>query len=256
MNNQTFENLNLFLNHYYKDIKQLKIIDVGSIIRTPAKIRKLESIFANHNYIGVDIVEGKNVDVVLDDPYVYPFKDEEIDVVIANNIFEHSEHFWILYLELIRILKPNGILYTNSPSNGDFHRGPFNQDSLIDAWRFYPDSGKALQNWAKKNNFEELILLESYTYKRRDSSWNDYIAIFLKDKKYLKSFPNRIVDNINHFYNGFKYNDNNPLNFQVKTEDHILLEKTLRFVIRKYLIKFKALMKKIIKKLLNYFYVD
>ena len=96
-------------------------------------------------------------------------------------------------------------------------------------------------------------MLESYTYKRRDSSWNDYIAIFLKDKKYLKSFPNRIVDNINHFYNGFKYNDNNPLNFQVKTEDHILLEKTLRFVIRKYLIKFKALMKKIIKKLLNYF---
>ena len=53
MNNQTFENLNLFLNHYYKDIKQLKIIDVGSNIRTPAKIRKLESIFANHNYIGV-----------------------------------------------------------------------------------------------------------------------------------------------------------------------------------------------------------
>ena len=40
MNNQTFENLNLFLNHYYKDIKQLKIIDVGSNIRTPAKIRK------------------------------------------------------------------------------------------------------------------------------------------------------------------------------------------------------------------------
>ena len=58
MNNQTFENLNLFLNHY-KDIKQLKIIDVGSNIRTPAKIRKLESIFANHNYIGVDIVGGK-----------------------------------------------------------------------------------------------------------------------------------------------------------------------------------------------------
>ena len=256
MNNQTFENLNLFFNYYYKDDKNLKIIDVGSNIRTPAKIKKLEAIFAKHSYIGVDLVEGKNVDIVLDNPYSYPFNDEEIDIVIANNIFEHSEHFWILYLELIRILKPNGILYTNSPSNGDYHRGPFNQDSLIDAWRFYPDSGKALQNWANINNFKNLILLESYTYKRRDSDWNDYIAIFLKDKKYFESFPDRIIENINHFYNGFKYNDNVPLNFQVKTEDHILLEKTLRFITRKYLINFKDGLKSIVKKLLNFLKKD
>ncbi len=254
MNNQTFENLNLFFQHYIQHKSNLKIIDIGSRIRTPAKIEKLEKIFKKHEYIGVDLVEGQNVDVVLEDPYVYPFSDNELDIVVANNIFEHSEHFWLLFLELIRILKPDGLLYTNSPSNGHYHRGSFDQDLLIDAYRFYPDSGMALQKWANRSNFENLIMLESYTFKRRDSNWNDYIAIFLKDKNYIENYPHRIIDNMSHFYNGFSYNNKEPRNFQIKTEDQILLDKRAKVVFLNFVNKIIKYLKKTIKtfyKLLN-----
>ena len=136
----------------------------------------------------MDLVDGDNVDLVLEDPYIYPFESNSIDVIIANSIFEHSEFFWELFIELIRILKPSGLLYINAPSNGDFHRGPFNQDLLVDVYRFYPDSGKALQKWGNKNGYKDLILLESYIFNRRDKNWNDFVAVFIKDKNKLSLF--------------------------------------------------------------------
>ena len=35
---------------------------------------------SNMEYIGVDIQEGKNVDVVLENPYKFPFEDNSIDI--------------------------------------------------------------------------------------------------------------------------------------------------------------------------------
>ncbi|WP_321817215.1 MULTISPECIES: hypothetical protein [unclassified Paraburkholderia] len=39
------------------------------------------------SYTGVDFVEGRGVDVVLQDPYVLPFDDASADVVLASSIF-------------------------------------------------------------------------------------------------------------------------------------------------------------------------
>ena len=136
MHDTSFENLELFINSYFTNVAGLKVIDVGSRLRTPEKKVRWKKILENFEYIGVDIVDGDNVDVVLNDPYKYPFEDDSIDIIIANSIFEHSEFFWLLFLELMRILKPSGILYINAPSNGNYHRGPFDQDSLVDVYRF------------------------------------------------------------------------------------------------------------------------
>lgn len=225
MHDTSFENLELFVNTYYKNSEGLKLIDVGSRLRTPEKKIKWKRILENFEYIGVDITEGDNVDTMLDDPYKYPFENDSIDVIIANSIFEHSEFFWLLFLELMRILKPNGILYINAPSNGDFHRGPFDQDKLVDVYRFYPDSGKALQKWGNKNNLKNLILLESYTFKKRTQNWNDFVAVFLKDKKYINLYNERIINSTNHFYNGYMYGQDGISNYQELTEDHISLFK-------------------------------
>jgi len=229
MHDTSFENLELFIDTYFHNASGLKVVDVGSRLRTPEKKIKWKEILENLDYIGVDLVKGDNVDVVLENPYEYPFEDESIDVIIANSIFEHSEFFWELFLELIRILKPTGILYINAPSNGDFHRGDFNQDILVDVYRFYPDSGKALQKWGAKKGFKDLILLESYTFKKRTKNWNDFVAVFLKDKNYLNMYKNRIIENTNHFYNGYSYGNKGIVNFQVLTEDHIFLVKKQYF---------------------------
>tara|TARA_Y100000389_G_scaffold129092_1_gene126541 strand:- start:2087 stop:2857 length:771 start_codon:yes stop_codon:yes gene_type:complete len=230
MHDTSFENLELFVESYFPNNEGLKLVDIGSRLRTPEKKIKWRGLLKNFKYIGVDLVEGENVDIILDDPYAYPFEDNSVDVIIANSIFEHSEFFWELFLELLRILKPTGILYINAPSNGDFHRGSFEQDLLVDVYRFYPDSGKALEKWGIKNNFSNLGLVESYTFKKRSKMWNDYVAIYIKDKDYVEKYPDRIINNTNHFYNGYSFGKKGIRNYKVLTEDHetILSKKYLK----------------------------
>lgn len=73
---------------------------------------------------GVDFVPGKGVDVVLLDACSLPFESESADIVKASSVFEHSKMFWVLFLEILGILKPTGLFYLNVPPNGDFHRNP------------------------------------------------------------------------------------------------------------------------------------
>ena len=50
-----------------------------------------------------------------------PFKDEEIDIVIANQILEHTkEIFWIFH-EACRVLKRNGYFIAGVPNLASFH---------------------------------------------------------------------------------------------------------------------------------------
>jgi len=153
-------------------------------------------------YIGVDFVAGRNVDVVLDDPYVLPFASQSIDAVVSSSCLEHSELFWLLFLEMLRILRPGGLVYLNVPSNGSFHRYP------VDCWRFYPDSAKALVTWAKRSGYDAL-LLEAFTGRkaktgnRYEDDWNDFVCVFVCDSSALPTFPRRILDTYEDFDNGY-----------------------------------------------------
>lgn len=156
---------------------------------------------AKNRYVGVDFVKGKGVDVVLQDPYQLPFDDGHADVVITSSVFEHSEMFWLLFSEILRVLKPAGLLYLNVPSNGLFHRYP------VDCWRFYPDSGRALVTWGKRCGFDPM-LLESFVGDQGGGgdagSWNDFVAVFLKDRRFADRYPKRIVDTATNFTNGIR----------------------------------------------------
>lgn len=146
-------------------------------------------------YIGVDFVPGNGVDVILGDPYKLPFDDNSVDVVLCSSCFEHSEMFWLLHLEIIRILKPHGLFYLNVPSNGDVHKWP------VDCWRFYPDSAKALVTWANYNNYN-IELLESYTSAQNKGIWNDFVAVYCKDANQSCRYLSRILDNKQDYWNG------------------------------------------------------
>jgi SAM-dependent methyltransferase len=163
-------------------------------------------------YLGVDFVKAPGVDVVLEDPYKLPFDDESHDVVISSSCFEHSEFFWVTFLECIRILKPDGLFYLNVPSNGEFHRYP------VDCWRFYPDSGRALCKWANNNGINA-TLLESFTTRQVKDIWNDYVCVFLKNEAFVGNHPNRMIHNRNDFKNGLLWGSDDVINKRARTED-------------------------------------
>ena len=103
-----------FFNTYLKNTEDLTIVDIGSQ-DVNGSLRSVAP--TNNKYIGVDFAEAKGVDVVITDPYSLPFEDESVDAVVSSSCFEHSEFFWLLFNEALRILKPNGLLYINAPSD-------------------------------------------------------------------------------------------------------------------------------------------
>ncbi len=163
-------------------------------------------------YVGVDFVAGKGVDVILEDPYRLPFANDSTDIVISSSCFEHSEMFWVLFLEIMRILRPEGLFYLNVPSNGDFHQFP------VDCWRFYPDSGRALVTWAKRNGMNP-ALLESYTSVQVDDHWNDYVAVYVKDAIHAAHHPGRILASKQDCNNGVILGSDNYVNYSGMPED-------------------------------------
>jgi SAM-dependent methyltransferase len=187
----------------------VRVIDIGSQDVNGSLRQTCPEDFS---YVGVDFVAGKGVDVVLEDPYTLPFDTESADVVVSSSCFEHSELFWVLFLEILRILKPAGLFYLNVPANGDFHRFP------VDCWRFYPDSGRALITWAKRNGFPSL-LLESYTSTQIGDEWNDFVAVFLKDERHCARFPDRILNKKEAYNNGIVLGRDEILKFSKMPED-------------------------------------
>jgi SAM-dependent methyltransferase len=127
----------------------------------------------NVHYIGLDIMPAKGVDLVINPDLPLPLVSESVDAVVTSSAFEHDVCFWATFLELVRILRPGGLLYVNVPSNGAFHRYP------LDCWRFYPDAGVALTRWAVRNGMA-LDLLESFIGIPQSEKWGDFVAVFRK----------------------------------------------------------------------------
>lgn len=198
------QNAKRFFDNYVNDNKT-DFLEIGSYLSS-FNIRSLSK--NGSKYIGVDLSSGLGVDVVLKDPYQLPFDDNSFDYVISSSCFEHSEFFWLTYLEVIRVLRPNGLFYLNAPSNGDFHRFP------VDCWRFFPDSGNALSNWSKRNGYNTGVI-EQYTSNKDSDIWSDYICIFIKDLNYISEYPKRIINDFKNYTNGSIFPHNEILNKKI-----------------------------------------
>jgi SAM-dependent methyltransferase len=185
----------LFFKTYLTGLQNAVVVDIGAQDVNGS----LKSVCpSNARYIGVDFAAAPGVDIVLADPYTLPFADSSIDVVVSSSCFEHSELFWVLFLEILRVLKPEGLLYVNAPSNNDYHRYP------VDCWRFYPDAGLALQTWARRNGYKT-SLLESFLGKADRDLWVDFVAVFVKDENSANDYSNRMIHQLANYSNGRSY---------------------------------------------------
>jgi hypothetical protein len=123
-------------------------------------------IFGNppFRYIGADMALGPGVDLVLDDPYRIPLADASVDIVISGQALEHCEFFWLSFAEMVRVLRPDGLIFLIAPSAGPIHRYP------VDCYRFYPDAYAALARHAG------CTLVESWLDER--GPWRDLVGVF------------------------------------------------------------------------------
>ena len=74
-----------------------------------------------NGWVNLDYNKDYNVDIVYNlDKFPYPFKDEEFNLIYCSHILEHVKDFFKTMEELLRILKPDGVLHIKVPhfSNG------------------------------------------------------------------------------------------------------------------------------------------
>jgi SAM-dependent methyltransferase len=152
----------------------LTIVDLGSCDYNGS----YRPIFASKpwRYIGVDLAPGKNVDLVLHDPYDWrELKTQSIDVLVSGQTLEHTEFFWETILEVARVLKPEGLCCIIAPASGNEHRFP------LDCWRIFTDGFRALARYAglevlhSRTHWEELA-----RYDTESNKWHESILIARK----------------------------------------------------------------------------
>jgi hypothetical protein len=154
----------------YADLGSASVLEIGSHA-VNGSLR--DNALPTTRYVGIDLEEGPGVDIVIEAGAKLPVEQDSFDLVIASSVFEHDPSFWLTFLEMCRATKVGGYIYVNAPSNGMVHRYP------QDHWRFYPDSGLALQKWAVAQG-QHVTLMESFTAEREADIWNDFVAVFRK----------------------------------------------------------------------------
>ena len=135
-------------------IFQGKILDVGcGIMPYREFIMKL-----NHNvtdYIGLDFEGSLNEEYNMGKPDLFwqgdviPMKENSIETVIATEFFEHSSEPEKVMKEILRVLKPGGVIFFTVPFLWNLHVVPF------DEYRYTPF---AIERLLKSAGFQNIKL--------------------------------------------------------------------------------------------------
>jgi SAM-dependent methyltransferase len=148
-------------------------------------------------YICVDMDEHSSVDIIVKPGEKLPFDNNSIDLIVSTSCFEHDPCFWMTFKEMTRIIKDDGFIYVNAPSNGPYHGYPG------DNWRFYGDAGQALSYWSGIQIADEVTfpmkIVETFTIIIDNVElWHDFICIWQRTDKKEENIivPDHINNNI------------------------------------------------------------
>jgi len=114
------------------------ILEVGSFqVSGQEQIANLRGLFPGKDFVGIDMRPGPGVDSV-ENVERLPRRDQSVGSVIALNLFEHVERFWLGFHEIQRVLRPDGLLFVSCPFHLHIHAYP------NDYWRFTPEAFRLL----------------------------------------------------------------------------------------------------------------
>jgi predicted SAM-dependent methyltransferase len=99
------------------DLKPRRVIDIGSKDRN-LKIGARD-MFPNSEYIGVDMEQGSNVDMIADAYHLdKQFSRGRFDAVLCLHLFEHVAKPWLVFRQVDYLLPDDGLFYVSVPTIG------------------------------------------------------------------------------------------------------------------------------------------
>jgi len=145
MHKQSMYRMGWFVDNFCNNIggpEKIRVLDVGSYDVNGS----YKELFPadRFDYVGLDMVPGPNVDICIENPYVWnDIANDTFDVIISGQAFEHTEFFWVTLGEMARVMKQNGLLCIIAPNQIHEHRYP------VDCYRFFSDGMISLARYIR-----------------------------------------------------------------------------------------------------------
>lgn len=99
------------------------ILEIGS--KDYGSTSSFRDFYSGVEYVGVDMSEGRGVDVVVDlTQGVSPLREGHFDLGICCSVLEHVEKPWLFAANLTRLFRPGGRLYMSVPWVWRYHAYP------------------------------------------------------------------------------------------------------------------------------------
>lgn len=123
---------------YPSFFSNVKVLDVGSLDINGS----IKNFFSNSDYTGIDIGEGKNVDIVVEGQK-FDAEDETYDVVASCECFEHNPYWKETFQNMIRMCKSGGLIFMSCATEGRPEHGTINTDigssplTVAKGWNYY-----------------------------------------------------------------------------------------------------------------------
>jgi hypothetical protein len=119
-----------FRDNYLADMEGCSVLDVGAAMVAGQQV-SYRQLFWRYEYTGMDIIPGRNVDIV-----GYAGLEDAYDVVISGQVMEHVKRPWLWLSDLSRRFRR--YICIIAPNRWPEHRYP------IDTYRYYPDGMRDL----------------------------------------------------------------------------------------------------------------
>ncbi len=120
VNQITSKNIQFFISSLKKNNqKNVLIIGSGSVGHASSDLYKF-----NLNVVGIDIYNSDTVDI-LADAHFMPFPDESFDGIVIQAVLEHVVNPSKVVSEIHRVLKTDGLVYSEIPFMQQVHEGAY-----------------------------------------------------------------------------------------------------------------------------------
>lgn len=122
--------LSTIAEEYMKEKKSVTIVDIAAgsgtdLLNVSKKVKQCEKqLFACEAYMpNIQLLESKGISTfsINLEREKLPFTDNSVDIVIANQILEHTKELFWIFSEIGRILKENGIIIIGVPNLASLH---------------------------------------------------------------------------------------------------------------------------------------
>jgi SAM-dependent methyltransferase len=149
-----------------QNFNQIKMLEIGSL-NLNGSIREY---FTDCTYVGVDVGEGNDVDLVCGGHEV-DHPDETYDTIGSCNCFEHNPHWIETFANMYRMTKKTGLVFISVPTTGNAEHGTTASapgDSpltIAKGWEYY----KNLTEEDFREHFDIDNMFDSYKFQVSDS---------------------------------------------------------------------------------------